>query len=130
MLKDEEKYGIKKFKTYQDFGKKVYKIRENVVKNLKKLKENNNLVIGYFVREDTFKSGEKIGFSVSIEVNFIRPVLYTTGKNYIIQSTTWGLRIYRASYPNDREFTKETVTKRILEFIDVFSVALLEQNEK
>ena len=47
MLKDEEKYGIKKFKTYQDFGKKVYKIRENVIKNLKKLKENNNLVIGY-----------------------------------------------------------------------------------
>ena len=35
------------FKTYQDFGKKVYKIRENVVKNLKKLKESNNLVIGY-----------------------------------------------------------------------------------
>ena len=47
MLKDEEKYGIKKLKTYQDFGKKVYKIRENVIKNLKKLKENNNLVIGY-----------------------------------------------------------------------------------
>ncbi len=47
MLKDEEKFGIKKFKTYQDFGKKVYKIRENVIKNLKKLKENNNLVIGY-----------------------------------------------------------------------------------
>ena len=47
MLKAEEKYGIKKFKTYQDFGKKVYKIRENVIKNLKKLKENNNLVIGY-----------------------------------------------------------------------------------
>ncbi len=47
MLKDEEKFGIKKFKTYQDFGKKVYKIRENVVKNLKKLKESNNLVIGY-----------------------------------------------------------------------------------
>ncbi|RPH00698.1 MAG: NAD-dependent epimerase/dehydratase family protein [Candidatus Pelagibacter sp. TMED153] len=47
ILKDEEKFGIKKFKTYQDFGKKVYKIRENVIKNLKKLKENNNLVIGY-----------------------------------------------------------------------------------
>ncbi len=47
MLKDEEKFGIKKFKTYQDFGKKVYKIRENVFKNLKKLKESNNLVIGY-----------------------------------------------------------------------------------
>ncbi len=47
MLKDEEKFGIKKFKTYQDFGKKVYKIKENVIRNLKKLKENNNLVIGY-----------------------------------------------------------------------------------
>ena len=47
MLKDEEKFGIKKFKTYQDFGKKVYKIRENVITNLKKLKEKNNLVIGY-----------------------------------------------------------------------------------
>jgi len=47
MLKDEEKFGIKKFKTYQDFGKKVYKIRENIIKNLKKLKESNNLVIGY-----------------------------------------------------------------------------------
>ena len=47
MLKDEEKFGIKKFKTYQDFGKKVYKIRENIIKNLKKLKESSNLVIGY-----------------------------------------------------------------------------------
>ena len=47
ILQNEEKFGIKKFKTYQDFGKKVYKIRENVIKNLRKLKENNNLVIGY-----------------------------------------------------------------------------------
>jgi len=47
MLKDEEKFGIKKFKTYQDFGKKVYRIKENIIKNLKKLKEKNNLVIGY-----------------------------------------------------------------------------------
>ena len=35
MLKSENDFGIKKFKTYQDFGKKVYKIRENVLKNLK-----------------------------------------------------------------------------------------------
>ncbi len=47
MLNDEEKFGIKKFKTYQDFGKKVYKIRENIIKNFKKLKENNSLVVGY-----------------------------------------------------------------------------------
>jgi nucleoside-diphosphate-sugar epimerase/quercetin dioxygenase-like cupin family protein len=47
MLKEEEKFGLKKFKTYQDFGNKVYKIRKNVLMNLKKLKENNNLIIGY-----------------------------------------------------------------------------------
>ena len=46
-LQEEDKFGIKKLKTYQDFGKKVYKIRENVLKNLKKLKEKNDLVIGY-----------------------------------------------------------------------------------
>ena len=28
MLKEEENFGIKNFKTYQKFGEKVYKIRE------------------------------------------------------------------------------------------------------
>ena len=35
MLKEEENFGIKKFKTYKEFGNKVYKIRENVRKNIK-----------------------------------------------------------------------------------------------
>jgi len=47
MLKEEETFGIKEFKTYQKFGEKVYKIRENVLKNLKKLKKNNKTIIGY-----------------------------------------------------------------------------------
>jgi nucleoside-diphosphate-sugar epimerase/dTDP-4-dehydrorhamnose 3,5-epimerase-like enzyme/2-polyprenyl-3-methyl-5-hydroxy-6-metoxy-1,4-benzoquinol methylase len=47
IIKEEEKFGIKKLQTYQNFGKKVYQIKDNVVKNLKKIKENNNLVIGY-----------------------------------------------------------------------------------
>jgi nucleoside-diphosphate-sugar epimerase len=47
MLKAEDKFGIKKYKTYQEFGKKVYQIKKNIVKNLKNLKNNNNLVIGY-----------------------------------------------------------------------------------
>ena len=69
MLKDEEKYGIKEFKTYQDFGKKVYKIRENVIKNLKKLKENNNLVIGYGAPA---KATTALNFfSVTKEIDFI-----------------------------------------------------------
>ena len=47
MLKEEENFGIKKYKTYQDFGKKVYKIRENVIQNIKILKKNNKKIIGY-----------------------------------------------------------------------------------
>ncbi len=47
MLKEEEKFGIKKFKTYLDFGDKVYKIRNNVRQNIKKLKDKNELIIGY-----------------------------------------------------------------------------------
>ncbi len=46
MLREEEKFGIKKFKTYQKFGESVYKIRDNVRQNMNKLKKNN-LIIGY-----------------------------------------------------------------------------------
>ncbi len=47
LLKEEEKFGIKKYKTYQEFGKKINKIRENVIKNLKVLKNNKKKIIGY-----------------------------------------------------------------------------------
>ena len=47
MLKDEEKFGIKKFSTYKEFGEKVYKMRDNVRRNIKKLKLKNKLIIGY-----------------------------------------------------------------------------------
>ena len=46
MLIEEEKFGIKNFQTYKEFGEKVYKIRENVRRNIKKLKNNNSLIIG------------------------------------------------------------------------------------
>ncbi len=47
LLKEEEDFGIKKFSTYQKFSKQVYKIRENVINNLNKLKKNNDEIIGY-----------------------------------------------------------------------------------
>ena len=47
MLKEEEKFGIKKFETYQKFGEKVYRIKENVLKNINKLKSKNKLIIGF-----------------------------------------------------------------------------------
>mgnify|MGYP001366773112 FL=1 len=46
-LNEEEKFGIKKYKTYQSFGNKVYKLRENFLKNLKKLKINSKKIIGF-----------------------------------------------------------------------------------
>ena len=47
MLKEEETFGIKKYKTYQTFAEKVYKIKDNVLRNIKKLKDNKKLIIGY-----------------------------------------------------------------------------------
>ena len=47
LLMKEEKFGIKDFRTYQNFGEKVYKIRENVIKNLNNLKKKNKSIVGY-----------------------------------------------------------------------------------
>ena len=69
MLKDEEDFGIKNFKTYREFGEKVYKIRENVLKNIKKLKNQNNIVIGYGAPA---KATTALNFfGISKEINFI-----------------------------------------------------------
>ena len=47
MLQEEERFGIKKFETYKKFGERVYKIRENVLSNVKKLKNQNKKIIGF-----------------------------------------------------------------------------------
>ena len=47
LLNEEEKFGIKNYKTYIDFAKNVYKIRENVRNNIFKLKNNNGKIICY-----------------------------------------------------------------------------------
>ncbi len=47
LLLEEEKFGLKKYKTYKDFGEKVYKIRKNVLKNLNELKKKNEKIIGF-----------------------------------------------------------------------------------
>jgi nucleoside-diphosphate-sugar epimerase len=46
-IKEEEKFGIKKFQTYKDFAKKIYKIRNNVRKNIIKLKNEHPKIIGF-----------------------------------------------------------------------------------
>ena len=47
LIKEENKFGIKRFETYQNFGQKIYKIRENILKNFKNLKKNKKKIIGY-----------------------------------------------------------------------------------
>jgi len=47
LIEVEEKFGIKRYKTYQEFAQKVYKIRDNIRKNILKLKNKNTKVIGY-----------------------------------------------------------------------------------
>ena len=69
MLKDEEIFGIKDFKTYQKFGEEVYKIRKNVLKNIKKLKDNNKTIIGYGAPA---KATTALNFfGISKEIDFI-----------------------------------------------------------
>ena len=69
MLKEEEDFGIKDFKTYQKFGEKVHEIRRNVLANIKKLKNNNKTIIGYGAPA---KATTALNFfGISEEINFI-----------------------------------------------------------
>jgi len=69
MLKDEEIFGIKNFKTYQKFGEKVYKIKENVLRNLKSLKSKNKIIVGYGAPA---KATTALNFfGISKEIDFI-----------------------------------------------------------
>ena len=69
MLKEEDNFGIKNFKTYKKFGEKVYKIRENVRKNINKLKKDNKLIIGYGAPA---KATTALNFfGISKEIDFI-----------------------------------------------------------
>ncbi len=47
MLQEEIDFGIKKYETYKKFGENVYKMRENVLKNIQKLKNKNKKIIGF-----------------------------------------------------------------------------------
>jgi hypothetical protein len=69
MLKEEEIFGIKDFKTYKKFGEKVYRIRENVLNNIKKLKNKNEKIIGYGAPA---KATTALNFfGISREIDFI-----------------------------------------------------------
>jgi nucleoside-diphosphate-sugar epimerase/dTDP-4-dehydrorhamnose 3,5-epimerase-like enzyme len=69
MLKDEENFGIKNYETYREFGRKVYNIRDNVIRNIKRLKKNNKMIIGYGAPA---KATTALNFfGISNEIDFI-----------------------------------------------------------
>ena len=47
ILKEEERFGLKKAATYTDFGKKIEKLKEKVTTNIKMLKSKYKSIVGY-----------------------------------------------------------------------------------
>ena len=47
ILKKEVEFGLTKISTYFDFGKKIEKLKNTVVKNIEKLKKKHQTIIGY-----------------------------------------------------------------------------------
>ena len=92
ILKEEEKYGMKKFNTYKKFGEKIYKIKENVIKNIKKLKGKNNTLIGYGAPAKATTALNFFGISNQInyivEDNKLKHNKYIPGVNIPIVSKT------------------------------------------
>ncbi len=90
ILREEEEFGIKKYKTYQNFGKKVYQIRENVLKNMKKIKQNNKLVVGYGAPAKATTALNFFGITKEIdfivEDNKLKHNKYVPGVNIPIKS--------------------------------------------
>ena len=80
----------KKFKTYKNFGEKVYKIRENVRRNIKNLKKKNKFIIGYGAPAKAttalnfFRISNEIDFIV--EDNKLKHNKFIPGVNIPIQS--------------------------------------------
>ena len=69
LLKIEEKFGIKKISTYLEFGRKVKKIKENVLKNIQNLKKISNNIVGYGAPA---KATTALNFfGISNEIDFI-----------------------------------------------------------
>jgi len=69
ILKEEEKFGIKNFSTYQDFGNKIYEIKKNVIKNLLEIKKKSQTIIGFGAPA---KATTALNFfGISNEIDFI-----------------------------------------------------------
>jgi nucleoside-diphosphate-sugar epimerase/quercetin dioxygenase-like cupin family protein len=69
LINEEVKFGIKKYKTYQDFGAKINQIRLNVIKNIKKLKQDKKKIVGYGAPAKATTALNY--FNINKEINYI-----------------------------------------------------------
>jgi len=92
LLQQEEKFGIKNFKTYKKFSEKVYEIRNKVRKNILELKKNNNKIIGYGSPAKATTALNFFGISKEIEYivedNKLKHGKFLPGMNIPITSKT------------------------------------------
>ena len=69
LLKEEKSAGLNNYKTYEEFGRKVQTIRDNVKKNINNLKSNGKKLIGY---GSPAKATTALNFfGISEEIDFI-----------------------------------------------------------
>ena len=69
LLIEEEEFGIKKYSTYKKFAEKIYEIRKNVIDNIRKIKRNDEKIIGY---GSPAKATTALNFfGISNEINYI-----------------------------------------------------------
>ena len=69
LINEEEIFGIKDFKTYQEFGEKVHQKKKNIIKNIDKLKNKSKIIIGYGAPA---KATTALNFfGISKEIDFI-----------------------------------------------------------
>ncbi len=90
ILKEEDKFGIKKYKTYKKFGEKVYQIRDNVIANLKKIKKQNKKIIGFGAPAKATTAlnffGIKDEIDFIVEDNKLKHNKYVPGVKILIKS--------------------------------------------
>jgi nucleoside-diphosphate-sugar epimerase len=93
ILREEEDFGIKKYITYKNFGQKIYKIKNKILKNIKKLKETKKNIIGFGAPAKATTALNFFGiseyFDYIIEDNKLKHNKYIPGTNLKIVSKNY-----------------------------------------
>ena len=69
MLKEEKDFGLRKISTYIKFGKKIENLKQKVIKNIKKMRSDNKILIGYGAPAKATTSLNY--FNINKEIDFI-----------------------------------------------------------